>query len=157
MLVSRRKLLQVAISAATLAWLPLGWQAFADDAKVPVSTNSEKVAIQGYDTVAYFTEGKPTQGSPEFESTWQGARWRFASAAHRDMFSKQPESYAPRFGGFCVMGLTMGVTATSDPEAWTIVDGKLYLSTYKDDIADFNKDPSRNIEKAEAAWKALGQ
>ena len=51
----------------------------------------------------------------------------------------------------------MGVTATSDPEAWTIVDGKLYLSTYKDDIADFNKDPSRNIEKAEAAWKALGQ
>ena len=105
------------------------------------------MAIQGYDTVAYFTEGKPARGSPEFETVWHGARWRFANAEHRDMFSAQPESYAPRFGGFCVMGLTMGVTENSDPEAWAIVDGKLYLAGYKQDIDDLNKDSAGNIEK----------
>jgi YHS domain-containing protein len=156
MFVSKRKFLLIAVLASVSACLPLGWQALGGSDK-PASSDGEKVAIQGYDTVAYFTEGKPTPGNPEFESTWQGARWRFASAAHRDMFAKQPESYAPRFGGLCVMGLTMGVAAMSDPEAWTIVDGKLYLGSYKEDIADFKKDPAANIEKAEQVWKAVSQ
>ncbi|WP_349006944.1 YHS domain-containing (seleno)protein [Mesorhizobium sp. CN2-181] len=118
--------------------------------------DADKVAIQGYDTVAYFTAGKPVKGSPEFEAVWQGARWRFANAEHRDMFSAKPESYAPRFGGFCVMGMTIGLSAKPDPEAWTIVDGKLYLGSYKQDIDDLNKDLAGNIQKAEAAWKVRG-
>jgi hypothetical protein len=121
-----------------------------------VSVDADKVAIQGYDTVAYFTAGKPVKGNPEFEAVWQGARWRFASAEHRDMFSAQPESYAPRFGGYCVMGMAMGVGAKPDPEVWTIIDGRLYLANSKEDIVDLNKDVARNIQKAEAGWKVMG-
>ena len=121
-----------------------------------VSVDTDKVAIQGYDTVAYFTEGKPVKGSPEFEAVWQGARWRFANAEHRDMFSAQPESYAPRFGGFCVMGMTIGLSEKPDPEAWAIIDDKLYLASYKQDFDDLNKDLAANIQKAEAGWRARG-
>ena len=121
-----------------------------------ISVDADKVAIQGYDTVAYFTEGKPVKGSPEFETEWQGARWRFANAERRDMFSARPKSYAPRFGGYCVMGMTMGLSAKPNPEAWVIIDGKLYLASYKQDIVDLNKDVAGSIQKAEAAWKARG-
>ena len=121
-----------------------------------VSVDADRVAIQGYDTVAYFTAGKPVKGSPEFEAVWQGARWRFANAEHQDMFSADPETYAPRFGGYCVMGMTMGLSAKPNPEAWAIVDGKLYLASYKQDFDDLNKDLAGNIQKAEAAWKERG-
>ena len=80
-----------------------------------VSVDADRVAIQGYDTVAYFTAGKPVKGSPEFEAVWQGARWQFANAEHQDMFSADPETYAPRFGGYCVMGMTMGLSAKPNP------------------------------------------
>ncbi len=79
------------------------------------STDAEKIAIRGYDTVGYFTLGKPLPGSPKFETTWMGARWRFANAGHCDLFTKRPEAYAPRFGGFCVIGMTFGETVPPDP------------------------------------------
>jgi len=152
MFVSRLGYLFLTISAVLCLMTTVG----AVVAGGAVSVDAEKVAIQGYDTVAYFTEGKPVKGSPEFEAVWQGARWRFANAEHRDMFSAQPESYAPRFGGYCVMGLAMGLSEKPDPEAWVIIDGKLYLASYKQDIADLNKDFAGNIQKAEARWKAMG-
>lgn len=66
----------------------------------PVNVNSDGVAIKGYDPVAYFTERKPVKGSDKYEYVWMGAKWRFASAVNRDMFQKQPEKYAPQFGGY---------------------------------------------------------
>lgn len=117
-----------------------------------VSVDADKVAIQGYDTVAYFTDGKPVKGSPAFEAVWQDARWRFANAEHRDMFSAAPETYAPRFGGFCIMAMTMGMSEKPNPEAWAIVDGKLYLASAKRDFDDLNKDLAGNLQKAEAAY-----
>jgi hypothetical protein len=65
-----------------------------------VNTNIFGVAIKGYDTVAYFTEGRAVEGKSEFEFTWQDAIWRFASAANRDLFAANPERYAPQYGGF---------------------------------------------------------
>ena len=121
-----------------------------------VSTDVEKLAIRGYDTVAYFTDGKPVQGSQQFESVWQGAHWRFANAEHRELFMSRPESYAPRFGGYCVMAMTQGETARSDPEAWIIIDGRLYLGAGSDDIDNLKKNSAGNIAKAEAEWNALG-
>lgn len=95
------------------------------------NVDSDNVAIQGYDTVAYFTEGKAVKGSGEFEHVWEDAKWRFASVANRDLFATNPDRYAPQYGGYCALGIAAGEFAHVDPEAWTIVDGKLYLNKSK--------------------------
>ena len=155
MVSSRRKLLLIGISASLPALLPSGWQVFAGDARGPVSVDADNLAIQGYDPVAYFTDGKPVKGSSEFESEWLGARWRFASPAHRELFSSQPESYAPRFGGFCAMALAQGARVSPNPEDWAIIDGKLYLNFDQKTVADWQRDPAGNARKAEKNWLAL--
>lgn len=66
----------------------------------PVNKSSDGSAIKGYDSVAYFTQGKPVKGSKEFEYEWMGAKWHFSGAAHRDLFIKDPEKYAPKYGGY---------------------------------------------------------
>src|SRR3954471_14226246 len=90
-----------------------------------------RLSISGYDPVAYFTDGKPIPGKPDFEYLWHKLRWRFASSEHRDLFSKDPGRYAPQYDGYCAMGAAENDAVahkdTVDPEAWTIVDGKLYL------------------------------
>src|SRR5215813_1583239 len=88
-----------------------------------------KLSISGYDPVAYFTDGKPVQGRSEIEYLWHKLRWRFASPAHREMFTKDPDRYTPQYDGYCAMGVSAGGEGhkdTVDPEVWAIVDGKLY-------------------------------
>ena len=111
------------------------------------------VAIMGYDPVAYFTEGRPVKGSPEFAYRWLGTPWHFANARHRDMFIQNPERYAPQYGGYCVGEVAAdGVTVSIDPNAWRIVDGKLYLS-YDQGFADeFAANPEEYLSKAESNW-----
>lgn len=143
------------VSAFLLAFVTLSLAAAGEIA--PVATGPDKVAIKGYDTVAYFTEGQPTRGLEEFAHTWQGAKWWFASAEHRDMFAADPEKYAPRFGGFCAMGLSLGMQAQADPEAWVIVDDKLYLTFSQPALAKFTVDTPSHIRKAEAEWEQVVQ
>ncbi|MDQ6433981.1 YHS domain-containing (seleno)protein [Mesorhizobium sp. LHD-90] len=144
------------LAAMTYLSLGLDWQAHGGNRQAgDVSTDRENVAIGGYDTVAYFTDGKPTQGSSDHEFVWNGARWWFASGAHRDMFASQPESYAPRFGGYCVMAMIDGARFRPDPEAWAIVDGRLYLSGDREGIIAFQQDTSGNIRQADERWEAL--
>ena len=88
-------------------------------------------AIRGYDPVAYFTQHKPVEGSAGFTHQWMGAKWRFANAANRDAFAKTPAKYAPQYGGYCAWAVSQGYTASTDPEAWKIVNGKLYLNYSK--------------------------
>lgn len=126
----------------------------ADEA---VNQNWFGVAIKGYDTVAYFAEGRPMKGSSDFEVEWQGAKWRFANGEHRDRFEKDPEAYAPRYGGYCAGGMALGRKASIDPEAWVIVDGKLYLNYSKNDRDTFASDPKPKISEADENWKALGR
>jgi YHS domain-containing protein len=85
-------------------------------------------AIKGYDPVAYFTEKKPVKGLENITFSWQGAVWHFVSAENRDLFQKMPEKYAPQYGGWCAYGWAQGYPAKIEPEAWRIVDGKLYLN-----------------------------
>jgi hypothetical protein len=113
------------------------------------------VAIKGYDPVAYFTDHKPVKGSKEFSFEWQGANWRFATAEHRDLFQADPEKHAPQFGGYCAWAVSQGYTADIDPDAWKIVDGKLYLNYDKDIQAKWEKDLAANIEKGRANWPSL--
>jgi YHS domain-containing protein len=107
------------------------------------------VAIKGYDPVAYFTEGRAMKGSKEFVYEWLGTPWYFANARHRDLFAADPIKYAPQFGGYCVLGVAfVQDTANIDPEAWRIIDGKLYLSSNK---AELEAIPGE-LTKAKANW-----
>lgn len=110
------------------------------------------LAVQGYDVVAYATNGAPTKGRPEFEHRWNGAVWRFASAANRDEFARDQQKYAPQFGGYCAWAVSRGYTADIDPEAWRIVDGKLYLNYSKRVQRMWEQDIPGNIAKGEANW-----
>ena len=90
-------------------------------------------AIEGYDPVAYFEQGRPVEGDGDYSHEWMGATWYFASAANRDLFAADPEKYAPQYGGYCAWAVANGYTAEIDPQAWAVVDDKLYLN-YSPDV-----------------------
>ncbi len=108
------------------------------------------LAIKGYDPVAYFTDGKPTRGTPEFEYQWDEHRYRFASAEHRDLFKADPVHYAPQFGNYCAMALALGKIVVANPENWLVSDNKLYVfgSPAPKGPELFQKDLAGNITKA---------
>jgi hypothetical protein len=113
------------------------------------------LAVDGYDPVAYFTEGKPVEGKKEFTTEWNGAKWRFASAANRDLFVAEPAKYAPQYGGYCAWAVANNYTADADPEAWAVVDGKLYLN-YDEKVQEkWRQDVPGNIAKADQNWPKL--
>jgi YHS domain-containing protein len=124
-------------------------------AEKPVNTTLFGVALKGYDVVAYFTDAQPVEGSTEFTHAWNGATWRFASAAHRDAFAAAPEKFAPQFGGYCAWAVSRGYTAPIDPAAWKIVGGKLYLNYSREVQAKWETDVPGHIAKAEANWPKL--
>lgn len=113
------------------------------------------IAVNGTDIVAYFTKGEPMAGSSEYAHQWMGVTWHFANPQHLEMFQKSPESYAPQFGGFCAYAAAKGSLAPSVPEAWTIYNDKLYLNFSLDVRKRWLKDPEGNIKKAEANWPNL--
>ncbi len=115
------------------------------------------VAIKGYDTVAYFTDGRPVKGSPDFEYVWQDARWRFASAEHRTLFVSSPDHYAPQFGGFCTGGIGFGRLVPINPDAWVIVEDRLYLHYDKGGRDETAADPKAHITAAAEQWRVLGK
>jgi enamine deaminase RidA (YjgF/YER057c/UK114 family) len=144
-----RRLCQAA-PAGLLLWL-LAPTTRADEARLSIS---------GYDPVAYFTDGKPVPGSSEFEYVWHDVRWRFASVTHRDLFAKDPEHYAPQYDGYCAMGVAdVAVFGphkdTVDPEAWTIVDGKLYLTHTRHTMDRWRPNLAENIKRANTNWSAV--
>jgi hypothetical protein len=117
------------------------------------------VAIMGYDTVAYFTEGRPMKGSEEFAYEWLGTPWHFANAKHREMFAADPAKYAPQLGGYCTLGVGVDGHAAEniDPErAWRIIDGKLYF-VYDPTYVEELDGPAREewLARAEANWASV--
>lgn len=90
--------------------------------------SADGIAIRGYDPVAYFRDGGPRLGKPEFSARHGGAIWRFASAEHKALFEADPARYLPAYGGFCAYGTSRGYLVKIEPEAWSIVDGRLYLN-----------------------------
>ena len=122
--------------------------------KAPVYSDSAG-AIRGYDPVAYFTQARPVKGSPQFTHRWNGATWRFASAENRDRFAAAPHEYAPQYGGYCAYGVASGYAVKIEPEAWSVVDGKLYLNYDRNVQADWKKDVPGYIRKADANWPGV--
>jgi hypothetical protein len=113
------------------------------------------VAIGGYDPVAYFTEHKPVKGLPEFQSVHRGSTFQFVSAAHRELFAAEPDTYAPRYGGYCAYGTAKGYKAKIDPEAFSVIHGTLYLN-YSDAVRTrWLSDVPGYIQQADANWPAV--
>jgi YHS domain-containing protein len=111
------------------------------------------VAIKGYDPVAYFTDNKAVKGSEKYSYEWLGTPWHFANSKHQELFQSDPVKYAPQYGGYCAAEVVGGsVTVDIDPEAFKIIDGKLYLIYDKPDAAIFAADASESIPKASANW-----
>ncbi|MBX2880905.1 MAG: hypothetical protein KTR32_13270 [Granulosicoccus sp.] len=113
------------------------------------------VAIRGYDTVAYFTLGKPQKGRAEFSHNWNNVDWHFASEDHLALFKGDPARYAPQFGGYCAYGVAEGYLAKIEGSQWTIVDGKLYLNYSKKFNKLWRQQPEVYIEQAKLRFEQL--
>lgn len=146
MLITRRASLRILLAGVTI--LAIGRFAVAEK----LNLNSDGVALQGYDPVAYFTEDKPVEGSEEFSASYDGATYHFASAANRDAFKADPAKYAPQYGGFCAYAVAQGSTASIDPSAYSVVDGKLYLNFSPSVRKYWLMDVPGYIAKADANW-----
>ena len=121
----------------------------------PVNKDGSTVAVHGYDPVGYFRQQQPVKGQPGISWRWMGATWQFSSAESRESFMNDPARYAPQFGGYCAWAVSRGYTADIDPEAWKIVDGKLYLNYSKSVQKKWEAETAGNIEKATKNWPGL--
>lgn len=139
----------VAASAATISFFVLNKKSPG----VEVVNAKNGLALEGYDAVAYFQEGKPTHGKQAFQHEWQGAKWFFANALNRDAFASAPEKYAPQYGGYCSWAVSHGYTANGDPQAWKIIDGKLYLNYNLEVREEWEKDTTNYINAGNKNWQ----
>lgn len=145
--ISRRSLLAAALAAPLMALLP--GHGFAASPKV---YTADGAALGGTDVVAYFTDGAAVAGDAGITHDWNGATWRFATEANRAAFAADPEAYAPQYGGYCAYAVSEGYTAPTNPEAWRVEDGKLYLNYSKGVQGIWEQDIPGRISSANANW-----
>ncbi|HEX5220352.1 MAG TPA: YHS domain-containing (seleno)protein [Verrucomicrobiae bacterium] len=120
-----------------------------------VLKNNQGLAIQGYDPVAYFTDNKPVKGNAKFSSEYEGAKYHFASAEHKELFDGNPAKYAPAYGGFCGYAASVGKVRPANPLIWSIVHGQLILQHTKGADQLWKKDVAGNKAKADKYWPYL--
>lgn len=123
--------------------------------KTLVFTDKKGVALEGYDPVSYFTDGKPAKGDPKIEATFNGALYHFVSQDHRATFEKDPTKYAPAYGGFCGYAASVGKVRPANPLLWSIVDGQLIVQHTKGADELWKKDVAGNKAKADKYWPPL--
>lgn len=124
--------------------------AFAAD---PIETGTfNNNAIYGYDTVAYFTQNKAVKGNKKITTEWRGALWHFSSEEHKAMFVAEPEKYAPQYGGYCAYAMSDGRLVGIDEDAFTILDGKLYLNYSKSVMKEWRTNTELFIKEADAEY-----
>ncbi|HEV2763384.1 MAG TPA: YHS domain-containing (seleno)protein [Pyrinomonadaceae bacterium] len=118
----------------------------------PVNKTAAGLALRGYDAVAYFREGRAVEGRAEFEHSWNGARWLFASGSNRDAFAREPEAFAPQYGGYCSYAVAHGYTADGDPLAWKVMGGKLYLNYSVEVRQIWEQDITGHVRRGDLNW-----
>jgi YHS domain-containing protein len=164
MTIERRRGTAFAVLAVVLGLLvAIAGSAAADsDAFVPAVNAKEGIGLKGYDPVAYFVNGAPTQGAEQYSFAWKGVTYRFASAENRDRFKADPDKYLPQYGGYCAYAMSLNRIADIDPTRWAVVNGKLYLNYgfVAEKLWSLNK--SGNIASADRNWplypkKAVGE
>ena len=148
-----KKLGVLVVAAAVTAGVAAARTAAAGD-EAKVNRTRDSVGVAGYDPVAYF-DGAPATGKAEIEYTYQGTKYRFASAGNRDRFAKDPTRFLPQYGGFCAWAVSRGYVARIDPLAWKIVADKLYLNYSIAVQKMWERDVPGNIQKADANWPGI--
>jgi len=116
---------------------------------------TDGVAIGGFDPVSYVAEQKAVRGSAEFTSLYQGSVFQFSNAANRNAFAANPQKFAPRYAGYCAFGVSRGYKAVTSPDAFTVVDGKLYLNYNLAVKSMWARDMPGYISKADGNWAAV--
>lgn len=115
-------------------------------------------AVGGYDTVAYFTEGKPIKGKKKHRVEHLEAKWYFSSVENLELFKKNPEKYAPQYGGYCAWAVGANAArAPGDPKLWEIVDNKLYLNFNKRVHGLWSEDIPGFILSGDKNWIEMNQ
>jgi YHS domain-containing protein len=117
-----------------------------------VAEGDARVMLKGADVVAYFTQSRYVQGSPQFASTYEGVTFRFASAEHKALFDAEPKKFLPQYGGYCANGIVYGIPWGGDADTWRIVDGKLYIFGGRGSQEAFELDIPGNIALANRYW-----
>jgi YHS domain-containing protein len=112
----RNSLMLAGLAAAVF----LGWNAAAQ-------AGEPRIALKGYDPVAYFTDERATIGDLQYQYEWDGAVYRFASAQHLALFKADPDRYLPQYNNWCAASVAKGEKVYGNPEYWLVVDGRLYL------------------------------
>ncbi len=148
---TRRAFLWAMASAAIAGSMAGASPALAQTRPVP----AERLGLKGYDPVAYFTLGTATPGIEAYEFVWDGVRYRFASARHRDLFRADPDRYSPQFGGRCAMNMSNGNVRESDPTIWVISDGRLYVFASSAGSERFRLEAAANAARAATNWQTL--
>ena len=134
-----------------------GWAFFhtPEESGAIFSGREDGVAIKGTDPVGYFTEGRAVRGSADHALEWNGATWHFASAQNRALFEANPEKYAPKYGGYCAYAAANGQRAKIEPDAWSIVDGRLYLNYDRNIRSRWEADKASYIAAADREWPKI--
>lgn len=136
-----------------LSALVFGSAAYAQD--IPVYYAADGAAMSGYDPVSYFESDVPLRGQPEITVMWKGAEWHFASQENRELFESNPRAFAPQFGGYCSYAMAHGILKSTDPQAWQVVDGRLYLTHSPEIEQMWRQDRGEYIQMAEGYWPAV--
>ncbi|MEN9712790.1 MAG: hypothetical protein RLY90_1051 [Pseudomonadota bacterium] len=143
--------LLLGLQSLCIALLLVTSNAWSKDSSIYTALFSN-LAVGGYDTVAYFTEGRPIKGDAHFFTQYEGVQWRFSSAKNRALFLENPQKYAPQYGGYCAWAVSQGYTASADPLRWRIVEGKLYLNYDADVQKKWEANIPDFIQKANQNW-----
>jgi YHS domain-containing protein len=120
-----------------------------------VSNPLTGVAMDGYDPISFFVDAEPAQGVADFEFDWGGVPWYFANGANRDAFARNPEVYAPQWGGHCPSSLARGYLSDGKPQIWLVRDGRLYLFHSDANRDAFLDSPTATLAQAQANWTVL--
>jgi hypothetical protein len=143
------------LSLALLASLPS--EAHASTTERVVVNRFSGLAIDGFDPVAYFTDGQAELGRQEFEASQAGAVWRFRNAGNRASFAAHPDIYAPQFGGYDPIDVARGVTVAGNPRFWLVSGQRLYLFSREQSRDAFAADPAAVLRNATQRWPGLEQ
>jgi YHS domain-containing protein len=149
------------VIAAALLLAAAGWYFFLKEPAFKttdgflVNLNEKGVFIEGYDPVAYFTDSIPLKGTEQYQAKYNGGVFWFISAAHLNLFKKEPTKYAPQYGAFCGYAVSIGKLRPVDPLIYQIEKDRLILQHTQEAFDLFNKNLEESLQKADMKWPLL--
>jgi YHS domain-containing protein len=119
--------------------------------------SDDRLALKGYDTVAYFTDKRPMVGNSQYQHEWDGAIYRFASAKHLELFKANPDRYLPQYHNWCAASVAKGEKVRPNPEYWLVVDKRLYLFGKSIGPGLMKADPAAMKRRADKNWPTVSR